>query len=111
MWLLYFIENGALVIQAHPFREASYIDHIRLFPRCVHVVEVVNASSKDDENKIAEFYAENYELIKFAGTDNHIGNQQKNLAGMCSEKDILNELDFICKIKNKEMDIFTIQLP
>ena len=24
-------ENGALVIQAHPYREAVYIDHIRLF--------------------------------------------------------------------------------
>ena len=24
--------NGALVIQAHPFRNASYLDHIRLFP-------------------------------------------------------------------------------
>ena len=27
------MENGALVIQAHPFREATYIDHLRLFPR------------------------------------------------------------------------------
>ena len=27
--------EGALIIQAHPFREATYIDHIRLFPRFV----------------------------------------------------------------------------
>ena len=27
------MDDGALVIQAHPYREAGYIDHIRLFPR------------------------------------------------------------------------------
>ncbi len=29
-------EQGALLIQAHPFRESRSIDHIRLFPRHVH---------------------------------------------------------------------------
>ena len=48
----YLINNGALVIQAHPFREAQYIDHIRLFPRCVHGVEVINASRNEFENKM-----------------------------------------------------------
>ena len=42
--LPYYMEHGALVIHAHPFREAGYIDHIRLFPRSVHGVEVMNAS-------------------------------------------------------------------
>ena len=32
-FLRFLCDNGALVIQAHPFREAGYIDHIRLFPR------------------------------------------------------------------------------
>ena len=106
--LLYFMENGALVIQAHPFREASYIDHIRLFPRYIHGVEVVNTNRKDEENKIAKIYAEHYELIEFAGSDNHTGKQQKKLAGMCSKKAVIDEQDFICKIKNGEMCIFTM---
>ena len=38
------MDSGALVIQAHPFREAYYIDHIRLFPRHVHGVEIINSS-------------------------------------------------------------------
>ena len=42
-------ESGALIIQAHPYREASYIDHIRLFPRQVHGVEIINASRTDSE--------------------------------------------------------------
>lgn len=42
--LEYLKECGALVIQAHPYREEVYIDHIRLFPRHVHGIEVINAS-------------------------------------------------------------------
>ena len=103
----YFMENGALVIQAHPFREASYIDHIRLFPRCIHGVEVINAGRTEEENKMARIYAEHYGLIEFAGTDNHIGKKQKSLAGMCSEKAVMNEQDFICRVKNNEMTTFT----
>lgn len=106
--LAYFMENGALVIQAHPFREASYIDHIRLFPRCVHGVEVINAERTDFENKTAEIYAENYGLLKFAGSDNHTAGKQKKLAGMCSNVPILNEQDFIHRVKNSEMEIFTL---
>ena len=58
--LKFFMENGALVIHAHPFREAGYIDHIRLYPRCVHGVEVLNATKTDFENKMAKIYAEEY---------------------------------------------------
>ena len=103
--LKFFIENGALVIQAHPFREAGYIDHIRLYPRCVHGVEVINACRTDFENKMANIYAKNYGLPEFAGSDNHSGTIPR-LAGMCSDKPIKDEQDFVLRIKNKEMKIF-----
>ena len=106
--LAYFMKSGALVIQAHPFREASYIDHIRLYPRCVHGIEVINAERTDLENKMAELYAENYGLLKVAGSDNHNGKKQKKLAGMCASVPILNEQDFIQRVKNGEMEIFTL---
>ena len=60
--LNYLAENGALVIHAHPYRESSYIDHIRLFPRLVHGVEV-NASRTKEENEIAKLYAKHYNLL------------------------------------------------
>ena len=104
------MDSGALVIQAHPYREASYIDHIRLFPRKVHGVEVVNACRNDFENNMAKLYAENYGLIEFAGTDNHGGSQRKTFAGMCSETPIENEQDFITRVRNGEMSIFTLNL-
>lgn len=105
--LAYMMENGALIIQAHPFREAAYIDHIRLFPRNVHGVEVFNADRTELENGMAKIYAQKYDLIEFAGSDNHTGSDKKILAGMCSETPIANEADFISRIRNGEMKIFT----
>jgi hypothetical protein len=89
-----FIDNGALVIQAHPFREARYIDHIRLFPRHVHGAEVFNSYGTDFENSLAEQYAENYKLLRFAGSDNHLGPGVKRLGGMATDRLITDVDDF-----------------
>ena len=106
--LNYLMANGAFVIQAHPYREASYIDHIRLFPRHVHGVEVLNACRTELENKMADIYAENYGLIPFAGSDNHSCAKQKKLAGVSFKEPIKNVEEFIQKVKNREMEIFTL---
>ena len=106
----YLMENDALVIQAHPYREADYIDHIRLFPRNVHGVEVLNASREEFENQMAKIYAEKYGLLEFAGSDNHSGKMHKKLAGMCSENPISDEKDFIGKVRNGSMEIFSMNL-
>ena len=63
------MDAGALIIQAHPYREAHYIDHIRLLPRCVHGVEVINSCQSDAENAMARTYARYYGLLEFAGSD------------------------------------------
>ena len=101
-------ECGALIVQAHPFREAHYIDHIRLFPRHVHGVEVINACRTEFENRMAELYAKEYDLIPFAGSDNHIGAQQTHLAGMCAPTPIVDEADFVARVKARQMEIFTL---
>ena len=106
--LEYLMNSGALVIQAHPYREASYIDHIRLFPRCVHGVEVFNSSRTDFENNMAKIYAENYGLLEFAGSDNHSAGNHELLAGMCSETPISDVQDFVERVKNNEMSVFTL---
>lgn len=112
--LKFLMENGALVIQAHPFSGASYIDHIRLFPKCTMGVEVLNAHKSDLENKMAEIYAENYGLLKTAGSDNHDWAEQlqycKRLAGMECETPLVDEQDFINRVKRGEMKIFTTNL-
>ena len=104
-----FAENGAFIVQAHPFREAAYIDHIRLFPRLIHGAEVINANRTDFENSMAKTYAESYNLCHFAGSDNHLGKNQPNLAGMQSERPIADEKDFISAAKAGELEIFTLK--
>lgn len=102
---------GALIIQAHPFREASYIDHIRLFPRHVHGVEVYNACRNDFENDMAMHYAKSYGLIEFAGSDNHKGGEQHRLAGMESDTPVIDEKDFARRVINSEMKCFKLENP
>ena len=106
--LTFMMEHGALIIQAHPFREATYIDHIRLFPRHIHGVEVINANRTDEENELANIYAKHYDLIEFAGTDNHKAGNQKKLAGVSFEQPICSLEAFISKVKNNEAKIFTL---
>ncbi len=109
--LEFLMESGALVIQAHPYREASYIDHIRLFPRSVHGVEVINANRNELENRMAEAYANSYELLKLAGSDNHQGKAQTKLAGIFTDTPITDELDFINRVKEGKFQLFKQYLP
>jgi len=89
------MDDGGLVIQAHPFREAHYIDHIRLFPRHVHGVEVYNACRTDFENELAAQYCKNYGLLPFAGTDNHVGGARPCFGGMATDVPIQDVRAFI----------------
>ena len=102
------MEEGALVIQAHPFREAGYIDHIRLFPRLVHGVEVLNASQPEFRNVMAEMYAKHYELLPFAGSDNHTASSRTQLAGLEFDRPLADVADFVSRVKNGEGEIFFI---
>jgi len=70
-------ENGGFVFHAHPFREAAYIEMIRLFPRVVDGVETINGCRTDFENNRANEYADNYGLAKICGSDNHTGEMKK----------------------------------
>ena len=104
------MEEGALVIQAHPFAEASYIDHVRLFPRYVHGAESYNAARSDFENEMAEHYVKSYGLIPFAGSDNHVAAKKKTLGGMQTEAPIESVQDFIDRVKNGTAVPFRLDL-
>lgn len=106
--LPFLMSEGALVIQAHPYREAAYIDHIRLYPRAVHGVEVLNACRTEFENRMAEQYAQAYGLCRTAGTDNHTAESRCLLAGMEWETPLRDVADFIERVKAGTGHIFTI---
>ena len=78
-------ESGGFLVQAHPFREDWYIETIRLSPRDVDAVEVVNACRTAFENENADWYASRYALLKTAGSDIHRPLTQR--AGLCTEKE------------------------
>jgi predicted metal-dependent phosphoesterase TrpH len=109
--LAFLMEAGALVLQAHPFRESGHIDHIRLFPRSVHGVEIINSSRPDFENDLARQYADNYGLLYFAGSDNHIGSKHARLAGVGTDTPIVDENDFIERVKSGKIEIFAFPNP
>ena len=114
--LKYLADAGAFVVQAHPYREANYIDHIRLYPRCVHGVEVINSNQPALANEMAAHYAERYELLKTCGSDNHRAGQlfedlakkglKAEIAGMCCQHPLNNVQDFIRMVKTGDMKMF-----
>ena len=107
--LRYLMKNGAYVVQAHPYREANYIDHIRLFPRCVNAVEIINGNQDNFMNDMAKIYAKHYGLKVTAGSDNHRGGKVQVLAGMMSERPIKDEQDFIECVENETLQIFEME--
>ena len=106
--LKFLVESGALVIQAHPFRSASYIDHIRLFPQCVHGIEVINANRRELENKMADIFCREYQLLPFAGSDNHSASAQQRLAGIELDSPVNSVEEFMARIFDQNYKIFTI---
>lgn len=88
-------DDGALLIHAHPFRSWSKIEFISLCPRLVHGVEIYNACRNGFENTLAKQYCENYRLIPFAGTDNHVGGNRESFGGIATEEPIKDLEDFI----------------
>ena len=112
---------GAFIVQAHPYREEYYIDHIRLFPRSVHAIEIVNSSQTAEANGMAALYARHYGLLEMYGSDNHWGDEifarlrkkglTPALAGMSSSEPINSTQDFIRMMKSGEMKPFLLPVP
>lgn len=95
-------EHGGFIVHAHPFREAFYIEKIRLYPEHVDAVEVINSShldSKFDERALK--YAQEHSLLQTAGSDLHHW-EDINGAGMAFEFEIKSIQDFIKAVKRKD---------
>ena len=70
-------KDGGFAVHAHPFREASWIRHISLYPHSCDGAEAFNAAhfemERTDFDERACFFCESYGLIRMAGSDNHRG--------------------------------------
>ena len=116
--LPFLMQEGALVIQAHPYREEFYIDHIRLFPRCVHGAEIINSSQAEYMNEMAAVYAKRYGLFETCGSDNHWGSKvfeilrskglKPEIAGMSSDIPLETTVDYKNQLLSGKMKSFQI---
>ncbi|HHT35837.1 MAG TPA: PHP domain-containing protein [Firmicutes bacterium] len=100
-------DHGGFIAHAHPFREADYIDLIRLLPRKVDAVEVINSCRTDFENALADQYADNYHLLKIAGSDNHVG-YLETFAGLELPRPAENICDLLNAVKTGAAKVFVI---
>lgn len=96
-FILFCKENGALAVQAHPFREDFYIDHIRLYPDS-EGVEIFNAGRTQLCNSLGEFYGKSYGKILTAGSDLH-SVRQPVLGGMEFDEPVSDEAHFISLLR------------
>lgn len=88
-------DAGGIIVHAHPFREASYINEVKLMPKWVDGVEVYNAGNYDEKfNERAKWYAEQYNLPITAGTDNHHLTAEI-ISGICTEQPLESIEDYI----------------
>ena len=102
-------EAGAFVIHAHPFDERGFVDHIKLLPRCIDAVEVINAPKSPFMNAMANFYADAYGLLKTAGSDNHKAERIKVCAGIQCAEPIESAADLKDKAISGKISIFKIE--
>ena len=102
--------DGGFISQAHPFREASYIKGIHLYPYYIDAVEGYNASHSSqfkggtlhpEYNDRAVTYAEQYGLPLTAGSDQHTTNMI--WGGMVFPRKLEDIHDFAKAVANREV--------
>jgi histidinol phosphatase-like PHP family hydrolase len=99
---------GGFVIHAHPFRDAEYIEMIRLLPDCVDAVEVFNGGNARYLNprpdKAALQYAALYDLPATGGTDTH-SKYQTITGGIALEQRAETIQDLFSAIRERRCEI------
>ncbi len=92
--------QGGCVVQAHPFRDRSYIRRLHLSTMTVHGVEVFNAANPIDVNVQAYRYARSLGLSMLAGSDIHYL-PWPTLSGITLDTPLRDELDFAARVREK----------
>lgn len=100
-----FRDAGGFVVQAHPFREAAYIDKIVLYPELSDAVETLNTHNRTERaNELAEVYAQAYGFVGTCGSDYH-ADRMHPFCGMIFDKRPSDEKNIIEMIKGGQFSI------
>jgi len=94
---------GGCVVQAHPFRAASYIHTIHLAPELCDGIEIVNMGNQQPWNQLAIRYASLLGLPVTAGSDNHHADRMTpdKLAGVILDQPLTSIHDYVSILRNK----------
>lgn len=105
-WIRVMRENGVVIIQAHPFREADYIPQPGALPHeLIDGVEVFNRGNNTPEmNQKALDFANKYDLIKTSSADAHWPNHIP-YGGILTKKRIRNEAELASLIRSREFEL------
>ena len=92
---------GGCVVQAHPFRQYYYIDHIHL-SMCVDAVEAANSGNEQSFDALAWAYAKKIGVTVTAGSDIHAAKdiRPETVFGVSLDKKMETISDYVDAIKN-----------
>lgn len=96
-------QGGGCVVQAHPFRDRSYISAIRLSTGCVDAVEGCNAANSPENDALAVRYAGVLGLPVTAGSDIHKTHhwQDDEMMGVVFDRPLASARDYVSAILEK----------
>jgi len=98
-------ESGGYLAQAHPYRDAYYIDHCYpVAPHLIDGIEVINSFDKESSNNKALAYALKYDLAIQAGTDSH-GRGERYFTGIVLKKKAESIFDIIDALKARDVEL------
>ena len=105
-WLKMLHGVGALMIQAHPYREASYITMPGPLPvEWIDGIEIFNVGNKDNANELAaEFAAQHPEFILTAGSDAHTV-ERACMSGISTDERIRNAAELAKVLKSGRYEL------
>jgi len=97
---------GGCVVQAHPFRQNSHINCIRLSAACVDAVEAANAGNGNPAfDALAWAYAKKLNLPMTAGSDIHSSYDvsARHVMGVYMDKKMESIADYVSAIRNNNI--------
>ena len=98
-------KNGGYIAQAHPYRDAYYIQHnYPVRPHLLDGVEVYNSYDADTANSRAYAFALDNDLPMQSGTDSH-GRVDRDYRGIILNEKAETIHDIINAIKSKKVEL------
>jgi len=92
---------GAIMVQAHPYRERDYLTDIKLCPEVCDGIEIYNAANSPNMNALGYKYAADLDLPMTSGSDIHFFHE-KYMGGMMFEEKIGSVEEYVEAVLNRK---------